>query len=409
MTKLIPKSSFSPWPSFSKDEAKLVSDVLISNRVNYWTGDKVKKFEKEFSRWTGAKYSIALSNGTTALDLAIKALGINANDEVIVTPRTFIASVSSVCNVGALPIFADVDPDSGNITAESISKVISKKTKAIICVHLGGWPCNMGPIMKLAKKNKIKVIEDCSQAHGAMYKGKSVGTYGDISTWSFCQDKIITTGGEGGMVTTNNKSYWNVMWSLKDHGKSYMSVFKKKHPPGFRWHHDSFGTNFRMTEIQAVIGIYQLKKMKEWTKARNNNALQIINSIRNLKGIYIPSFKVHDGISENKFKQYKQCCIHAYYKLYIYLDFQFLKDEWSKNKIIDQINKEGVPVNGGSCPEVYLEKAFIKKGLNPKSRLPNAKKLGNKSIAILVHPTLKAEEIERTIHVIEKVITKARK
>ena len=402
MTKLIPKSEFSPWPSFSKDEAKLISDVLISNKVNYWTGNKVKQFENDFSKWTGAKYSIALSNGTAALDIAIKALDINKNDEVIVTPRTFIASVSSVCNIGAKPIFADIDLDSGNISAESILKVITKKTKAIICVHLGGWPCDMDPIMKIARKNKIKVIEDCSQAHGAKYKGRSVGTYGDISTWSFCQDKIITTGGEGGMVTTNNKKFWNIMWSYKDHGKNYKTVFQKKKLSGFRWLHESFGTNFRMTEIQAVIGIYQLKQMRKWTNARNKNASQIINSFRNFEGIYIPSF-------QDKFKTYKKKCVHANYKLYIYLDFSCLKKSWTRDKIVDQINKEGVPASGGSCPEVYLEKAFIKKGLSPKKRLPNAMKLGKQSIALMVHPTLKKEEIEKTIFVIQRIITEARK
>ena len=402
MTKLIPKSEFSPWPSFSKDEAKLISDVLISNKVNYWTGNKVKQFENDFSKWTGAKYSIALSNGTAALDIAIKALDINKNDEVIVTPRTFIASVSSVCNVGAKPIFADIDLDSGNITAESILKVITKKTKAIICVHLGGWPCDMDPIMKIARKNKIKVIEDCSQAHRAIYKGRSVGIYGDISTWSFCQDKIITTGGEGGMVTTNNKKFWDIMWSYKDHGKNYKTVFQNKKLSGFRWLHESFGTNFRMTEIQAVIGIYQLKQMKKWTNIRNRNASQIINSLRDFEGIYIPSF-------QDKFKRYKQDCVHAYYKLYIYLDSSYLKILGSRDKIVDQINKEGVPASGGSCPEVYLEKAFTRKGLSPKKRLPNAMKIGKQSIALMVHPTLKKEEIEKTIFVIKKIITKARK
>jgi dTDP-4-amino-4,6-dideoxygalactose transaminase len=402
MTKLIPKSKFSPWPSFSKNEAKLISDVLMSNKVNYWTGNKVKKFEDDFSKWTGAKYSIALSNGTVALDIAIKALGISKNDEVIVTPRTFIASVSSVCNVGAKPIFADIDLDSGNITAESIVKVITMKTKAIICVHLGGWPCDMDPIIKIARKHDIKIIEDCSQAHGALYKGRSVGQYGDIATWSFCQDKIITTGGEGGMVTTNNKKYWDIMWSYKDHGKSHKAVFKKKNLSGFRWLHDSFGTNFRMTEIQAVIGVYQLKKMKKWTETRNRNASQIIDSFRDFEGVYIPSF-------QDKFKIYRQICVHAYYKLYIYLDFSNFKELWSRDKIVDQINKEGVPASGGSCPEVYLEKAFIKKGLGPKKRLPNAMKLGKQSIALMVHPTLKKEEIEKTISVIKKIISKARK
>ena len=256
----------SPWPYYSKEEIIKSSQILSSGKVNYLTGEQGKLFEREFSKFCDTKYSIALANGTVALDLALKVLDISKGDEVIVTPRSYIASVSSVFNCGAKPIFADVDINSGNITSGTILKKITKKTKAIICVHLGGWPCEMDSIMKLAKKHNLFVIEDCAQAHGAIYKNKSVGSIGDIGTWSFCQDKIMTTGGEGGMISTNNYNLWNKMWSYKDHGKSFYSMYKKKHPPGYRWHHESFGTNWRMTEIQAAIGREQLKKMKRWNQ-----------------------------------------------------------------------------------------------------------------------------------------------
>jgi dTDP-4-amino-4,6-dideoxygalactose transaminase len=263
---------FSPWPSFTNEEAKAVKDVLLSNKVNYWTGSECCEFEKEFAAWAGTEYAVALSNGTLALDVALKVLGIGPGDEVVVTPRTFLASVSCIVNAGAVPIFADVDRDSQNITAKTISKVLTPRTKAIICVHLAGMPCDMDPIMTLANARGIYVIEDCAQSHGAKYKDRMVGSIGHIGAWSFCQDKIMTTGGEGGMVTTNNRDWWSAIWSFKDHGKSWEAVYERPHPPGFRWLHDSFGTNWRMLEMQAVIGRIQLRKMYEWTSQRQVNA-----------------------------------------------------------------------------------------------------------------------------------------
>ena len=273
----IPNNSFSSWPSYTKEEADAISSLLLSNKVNYWTGSECRDFESEFAEWTGTKYAVALSNGSVALDVSLKALGVGEGDEVIVTSRTFIASVSSIVTTGAIPVFADVDIDSQNITDKTIRTVLSSRTKAIICVHLAGWPCDMDPIMSLAKENALYVIEDCAQAHGAKYKGRSVGSIGHIGAWSFCQDKIMTTGGEGGMVTTNNESLWKSMWSYKDHGKSWDAIYKKKHPEGFRWLHETFGTNFRLTEMQAAIGRIQLKRMPHWHKLRCQNARMILD------------------------------------------------------------------------------------------------------------------------------------
>ena len=252
---------FSPWPSFTHEELDAVSRVLLSNEVNYWTGVECRNFEREFADFVGTEYAVAVSNGTTALDLALVALDLNRGDEVIVTSRTFLASVSSIINAGATPVFADVDIESQNITAKSISKVLTKKSKAVVCVHLAGWPCDMDPIIALAKQHNLFIIEDCAQAHGANYKGRSVGSLGHIGAWSFCQDKIMTTGGEGGMVSTNDRELWSRMWAYKDHGKSWEAVYEREHPPGFRWLHDSFGTNWRMTEMQAAIGRIQLTRI----------------------------------------------------------------------------------------------------------------------------------------------------
>lgn len=389
-------TTFTSWPSFSDDEADAVRMTLLSNKVNYWTGLECRSFESEFANWVGVSHSIALANGTVALDVALKALGVTPGDEVVVTPRTFIASVSCVVNAGATPVFADVDANSGNISVETIARVVTSKTKAIIAVHLGGFPCDMDPIMSFANERNIKVVEDCAQAHGAIYKGRSVGSIGHIGAWSFCQDKIMTTGGEGGMVTTSDHLLWSKMWSFKDHGKDYDAMYNRNHPPGFRWVHDSFGTNWRMLEMQAVIGRLQLRKMAEWTESRTKNATRIWDSCKKYSAIRIPSLQGMN--SEIK---------HAHYKCYVYVNQGQLKDGWTRDRIIEEINFKGVPCFQGSCSEVYLEKAFDGTGYRPASRLEIAKELGETSLMFLVHPTLKSDEITKTCAVIEQVLSRA--
>nr|WP_209022652.1 DegT/DnrJ/EryC1/StrS aminotransferase family protein [Rhodocyclus gracilis] len=381
---------FSPWPSFDEKEAQSVAAVLLSNRVNYWTGDECRHFEKEFAAWTGAKYAVALANGTVALDLALKALGLGEGDEVVVTSRTFLASVSSIVNSGARPVFADVDPETQNITADTIRRVLSSRTRAVMCVHLAGWPCDMNPIMALAHEFGLKVIEDCAQAHGARYKGRSVGSIGDVGAWSFCQDKIMTTGGEGGMVTTNSPELWSRMWSFKDHGKSWDAVYKREHSPGFRWVHESFGTNWRMLEMQAAIGRLQLTRMEEWHAQRLKNATAIWNAARSLRGVRVPV--VPDGIE------------HAAYKCYVFVESDTLRPGWSRDRILEEIVARDVPCYSGSCSEVYLERAFEGTGLRPPQRLPVAKALGDTSLMFLVHPTLLPENIDATCRVLAEVM-----
>ncbi len=391
---------FSPWPSFTQEEADAVSQVLLSNKVNYWTGQECRQFETEFAKWADSKYAIAMGNGTLALDVALQALDIGAGDEIIVTPRTFIASISSVVNAGATPIFADVDEATGNITPESIAAVLTDKTKAIVCVHLAGWPCDMDGIMALAEQHNLYVIEDCAQAHGARYKDRSVGSIGHIGAWSFCQDKVMTTGGEGGMVTTNDEQLWRKMWAYKDHGKSYAAVYETEHPPGYRWLHESFGTNWRMTEMQAVLGRIQLTRMPDWTDKRTANAQAILDTCAKweAKGyLSVPRLEESPQFADST---------HAYYKLYVYVQPDNLPKEWSRDRIIEEINKLGVPCFSGSASEVYLEKAFDNTGLRPESRLPVAKQLGETSLMFLVHPTLTADEIKQTLQAIDSVLTK---
>ncbi len=378
-------SNLSPWPSFTAEEANAVQSVLLSNKVNYWTGKVCREFEREFSSWSGSRYAVAVTNGTVALDVALKALGVGKGDEVIVTSRTFIASVSSIVNAGASPVFSDIDRDSQNITSRNISSIITKNTKAIVCVHLAGWPCSMDEIMDIANEFNLYVIEDCAQAHGAKYKNRPIGSIGHIGCWSFCQDKIMTTGGEGGMVTTNDESLWRKMWAYKDHGKSYEAVYEREHPEGFRWLHESFGTNWRMTEMQAAIGRIQLKRMPDWHDKRLDNANKIWSAAKQCKLLRVPDIP-----------EYIE---HAAYKCYVFVRGGVeLRD-----KMIREINSKGVPCYSGSCSEVYLEKAFDNTDFRPQERLPIAKELGDASLMFLVHPTLTGEEIQKTCNVLTEV------
>ena len=386
-------TSFSPWPCFTEEEADAVRAVILSNRVNYWTGEECRLFEKEFAEWTGAEYAIALANGTVALDVALQVLGIGAGDEVVVTPRTFLASVSSIVNAGATPVFAEVDRNSQNITAETIRAVLTPRTRAVVCVHLAGWPCDMDPIMALAAEHDLKVIEDCAQAHGARYKGRSVGTIGHVGAWSFCQDKIISTGGEGGMVTTNSRELWSTMWSLKDHGKSWEAVHQPHSGAGFRWLHERFGTNWRMMEVQAVIGRIQLRRLDAWHARRLANAERIWDCARQLPALRAPILGTD--------------IVHAAYKCYLFVEPQRLAVGWDRDRILAEINARGVPCFCGSCSEVYLEKAFDNTGLRPAERLPVARELGETSLMFLVHPTLTDAEIDKTCAVLADVMTAA--
>lgn len=386
-------TSFSPWPSFTQEEADAVSKVILSNKVNYWTGQEGREFEKEFAAWVGCEYAVALGNGTLALDVALKAFGVTQGDEVITTSRTFLASASSIVTAGASPVFADVDLNSQNITAETIKAVLTPKTKAVIVVHLAGMPAEMDAIMALSEQHGFKVIEDCAQAHGAKYKGRSVGTIGHVGAWSFCQDKIMTTGGEGGMVTTNDEKLWSFMWSYKDHGKSFDAIYNREHPPGFRWLHESFGTNWRMTEMQAVIGRIQIQRMAEWTQKRQANAAVIEAAIADLS--IVRSVDIPEYIE------------HAEYKHYMFIRPENLKPGWTRDKIVDAIVEQGVPAYQGSCSEVYLEKAFDGTSYRPEVPLKNAVELGEVSLMFLVHPTLTDNEVNKTTEALRKVLLEA--
>jgi dTDP-4-amino-4,6-dideoxygalactose transaminase len=384
---------FPPWPVFAMEEVNAVSDVLLSGRVNYWTGTACQLFEDAFAAFTQSRHAISLANGTLALELALYALDIGPGDEVIVPSRTFIASASCVVARGGVPVVVDVDPISQNLTAETIRAALTPRSRAIVVVHLAGWPCDMDPIMALAREFGLKVIEDCAQAHGATYKGRPVGSLGDCAAFSFCQDKIMTTGGEGGMLVMNDTALWEKAWAYKDHGKSHDAVFNRSHPPGFRWLHESFGSNFRMTEMQAAIGRLQLAKLPSWLAVRRRNAVFLDESFAAIPGLRVarPS----------------EASVHAYYKYYVFVEVDTLEIDWNVTRINEAINAEGVPCFAGSCPEIYLERAFVERGWGPGHRLPVAQHLGETSLMFQVHPTLGEVEMSDTGVAVAKVMRAA--
>jgi hypothetical protein len=386
------QTPFGRWPWFSEEQIEAAADVLRSGAVNYWTGEQGRFFESEYASYLGVNHAIAVSNGTVALELALRALDVCPGDEVITTSRTFIASASAVVAVGAMPVFADVDPISQNITAESIRLKLTRRTKAIIAVHLAGWPCEMDPILELARANKLSVIEDCAQAHGARYKGRPVGSMGEINAFSFCQDKIITTAGEGGLIATNDHTLWEKAWAYKDHGKSIDAVFGRQHPLGFRWLHDSFGSNGRMTEVQSAVGRVALRQLDEWVRIRRRNANLWSEGLKALKSVRMTAPPEH--------------IYHSYYKYYIFIEPEMLGEGWSRDRIMSEINEAGVFCTVGSCSEIYRERAFLSLG-QAFEPLPNAQRLGLTSLMFLVHPTLSEGETCSMIATASKVIAKA--
>ena len=384
-----------PWPCYSPDERAAVDAVLASGKVNYWTGQETRAFEKEYAAYLGIKHAVALTNGTVALELPLKMWGIGSGDEVVVSPRSFIASTSCAVLQGARPIFADVDRDSGNITAATIAGVLTPRTRAIIPVHLAGWPCELDPIMELAQERGIKVLEDCAQAHGARYKGRPVGSIAHAAAFSFCQDKIITTAGEGGLLATDDAVLWDRAWSFKDHGKTWESIYERQHPPGptFRWVHDRFGTNWRLTEPQAAIGRIQLQKLDDWIDKRRRNASVYARRLGAIPALRIPEIPTD--------------CHHAQYKFYAYIRPEALKSSWSRDRILAETAIRGVPCFAGSCSEIYRERAFQGTGFVPPEPLPVARELGETSLMFLVHPTLVEDSIHEICDVVQEVFVAA--
>ncbi len=381
-----------PWPHYEQDELDAVMDVLKSGRPNQWGGTRVDEFAAAFAEFVGCRHGVALANGTLALDACLKALGIGPGDEVIATPRSFVASASSIAWAGARPVFADVDPDSQNVTAVSVAKVVTSRTRAVLAVHLSGNPCDMEAITALAREKGLKVIEDCAQAHGARWNGKPVGSWGDVAAWSFCQDKHISTGGEGGMVTTNDDALYEAVWSMKDHGRNRHKTLAKADRPGFRWLADSFGTNWRMTEMQAAIGVRQLGKLPAWLKARRRNAALFMEAFAGCPAVRVP---VLSDRAES-----------AYYRFYAFVRPENLRKDWDRDRVVAEAGERGLFCQQGGCAEIYREKAFVD-AFGEREPLPVAKALGETSLCFQVHHNLSAADVKAAAEGMREILNAA--
>ena len=389
------RKPFPSWPVFGEEDITAVAAVLRSGRVNYWTGEETRKFEEEFSATVGCRYGVAVANGTLALEAALGALEIGPGDDVLVTCRSYVASASSCVTRGARPVFVDVDPVSQNVTMATLEAALTPRTRAIIAVHLAGWPCEMNEINRLALENGLAVIEDCAQAHGATYRGRPVGSLGDVAAYSFCQDKILTTGGEGGMVVTNRDDLWRRAWSLKDHGKNWEAVQQPDRRSVFQWLHTTIGSNWRMTEMQGVLGRFALRRLPRWSAQRRRLAAHLESRLQALPALRVARLPKHVE--------------HAYYKYYTFLRPEYLRPGWNRDRVVRAIQAEGIPCGSGICPEIYREEAFAQSNLCPAERLPVARQLGETSLMFHVHPTLSRADMDDTFEAVQRVLRAATK
>lgn len=391
MTSQQRQTAFPPWPAFDDEMLAAAAEVLTSGRVNYWTGDHGRRFEEEFAAFLGRRHALALSNGTVAIELALRAMGVGSGDEVVVPSRTFIATASAVVAAGATPVVADVDADTQGLSAATVSDVLTVRTRAVIPVHLGGCPVDWDPLQRLADGRGLWLIEDCAQAIGATYRGRPIGSLGHAAAFSFCQDKIVTTAGEGGALAFDDEALFRNAWAYKDHGKSFEAVFEREHPPGFRWLHESFGSNFRLSEVQSAVGRVALRRLPGWLERRRENVNVLSSRLSGHPALRLPDL-------DERFGQ-------AWYRWYAFLRMESLKPDWDRDRVAQAITRLGTPCFSGSCSEIYREAAFAR--LRPPQRFPVAQNLGETSLALLVHPTATSEDMERAAQHVLSVLQQA--
>ena len=373
----------SSWPRFEADEREAVTNVLVSGKVNALVhGGECDAFAAEFADFLGADQAICMANGTVTLEIALRALGVGPGDEVIVPARSFFATASCVASVGALPVFADVLSPSQNIDPASVERMITPRTRAVICVHLAGWPCDMAALGDICEAHGLFLIEDCAQAHGAAIGGRKVGTFGDAASFSFCTDKIMSTGGEGGLLVMCDPDAHTRAWSLKDHGKNPDKLSDGKGIPGqFRYIHDGMGSNARMTEMQAAIGRVQLRKLPDWLAARSANAQYLSETMANHPLLMVPEVPAE--------------ITHAWYKFYLLLRPDMADPEAQRAQMIAQLMAKGIPCGTGSCPDMSLELGLDGLDLRRDGSLANAHALGRHTLMLLVDHTLDQDDMAR--------------
>ena len=381
------------WPAPGDAEVAAVERVLRSGNINYWTGSEGRALETKCAASLGRAHAVAVANGTLALELALRAFGIGAGDEVVVPARTFIATASAAVAVGAIPVVADIDPDSGNLTAETVAEVLGPRTRAVIPVHLGGWPVDMAPLLELAAGRDLVVIEDCAQAHGGAYRGRPVGALGShAAAFSFCQDKIVPVG-DGGLLVLDDKDAYRRAWEYKDHGKSMAKTSDPEfmsQPGVFKFIADSFGSNWRLDEMSAAVARVGFASLPVWHERRTGNALRLAEGLSGVPGIRVPL----PGVDT----------VHAFYRLYARVVPEVLAPGWDRDRIVRSVAAEGVPCQYGTCAEIYREEAFAKAGLGPAGRLPGASAAHETTLAFFVHPTIAAADVDDAVAAVVKVM-----
>ncbi|WP_255738616.1 DegT/DnrJ/EryC1/StrS aminotransferase family protein [Frankia sp. CiP3] len=405
------------WPVFRPEEIATATATMRRGDVSYWTGREGRRFEREFAEAVGACHGVAVANGTVALEIALRVVGVGPGDEVVVPARSTIAPVNCVAALGARPVFADVDAESQTITVDCVRRVLTARTRAVVAVHLAGWPADMDALRGLARTRGLAVIEDCGQAHGATLRGRSVGTRGDIGVWSFGYDRILSTAGEGGMVTTDDAALYRAAWSYKEQGRRFAVVDAgaepRPEPDGLStddlggdgsddldWEqgggsplaHGGFGTNARMHELAAAVGRAGLPHLPEMVERRRDNALLLALRLRDVAALRLVSPPSHVG--------------HAYYRWYAFVRTDLLHDGWDRNRVVAAVRAEGVPCFTGCPREVYRE-AAVPARWRPAASLPVARELGRTAIALLVHPALDLSDISDASDALVKVMSVA--
>ena len=397
---------FPAWPQFDKKTDQKVLDILHSGKVNYWTGPVGMQFEEAWAKWLGVKNAVSVSNGTAALHVALTALGVGSGDEVICTSYSFIASSFCALQAGALPVFVDVGTDH-LIDPKKIEAAITTRTKAIVVVHLYGMVADMDPIMKIAKKHKLFVVEDCAQCFGGIYKGKKAGTIGTVGCFSFCQSKHFTTGGEGGMACCNNDELaWEIR-SVRDHGYDVRAKLNLLKMEGKQLYiHRRVGYNFRMTEIQSAIGLGELQRFDKWNLPQRKKLGKFL--IKALAGHPLIKYMPIDTPERQ----------NAFWLVPFVLDTAKLK--CTMKEFIAAVQAEGAFAYSVLWPEMYKEEAYTKqKGFgsrqypfkDPAARkidytkcsCPMAHSMADATISFWTHPTYTLAHMKADVAAFKKV------
>ncbi|MDR1775660.1 MAG: DegT/DnrJ/EryC1/StrS family aminotransferase [Actinomycetes bacterium] len=410
------------WPHIPDDGIAAVERVLRSGKISYWTGTQARDFEKEFAAYTGAAHAVAVANGTLTLEIALRSLGIGPGDEVIVPSRTFIATAGSVVALGAVPVICDIDPDTNCLTALTVARVTTPRTRAVIVVHLGGYPAPMPELLDFTRQLDIAVIEDCAQAHGALSAGRAVGTWGDAGCYSFSQEKILPLG-EGGMITYGRadetdattrdraRAHFEAAWSYRDHGRSWQKAHDASvaaASPTFRYLNDSFGTNARMGEMEGALGRVLLRHLPAWHAARAANAQVLVDALAGEQDLcrllVLPQHERERG-SE-----------HAYYRLYGLLNIARLRDDWSRDRIVNELNArvserhpQATPAaQYGSAAFIGREAAWVANGLAANQDLPGAQVADGGSIAFYIDPAHSTDDMQAIADTLVEILHAAR-